>query len=202
MFRFVKPAVFLLCLAPAAALLVAALQNKLGPDPGETLLLETGEFALRFLIITLMMTPLRNWRGWAWPLRYRRMFGLFCFFYACLHLMLFLQFHLGWDSARVLEELLERPYITVGFAAWLLMLPLALTSTRGMQRRLRHNWRRLHRLVYPALMLGCLHLAWQSRSDIGEALVYSLVAAVLLGLRLPPVLRRRSAVAADGPDQA
>ncbi|MCX2983188.1 sulfoxide reductase heme-binding subunit YedZ [Halieaceae bacterium IMCC14734] len=193
--RAIKPLVFLLCLAPAVALFIAALQNQLGPDPAEALLLETGEFALRFLIVTLMMSPLRSWRGWSWPLRYRRMFGLFCYFYACLHLLLFLQFHLGWEGARVLEELLERPYITMGFGAWLLMLPLALTSTRAMQRRLGRNWRRLHRLVYPALMLGCLHLVWQSRSDIGEALVYSVIAAILLGFRLVPALRQRKAAA-------
>jgi sulfoxide reductase heme-binding subunit YedZ len=112
------------------------------------------------------------------------MLGLYAFFYACVHFLTFLQFYIGWIPGSLVEELAERPYITLGFAAWVLMLLLAATSTRGMQRRLRANWQRLHRLVYPAAVLGCLHLLWQARSDIGEALIYLIIFAALLVWRV------------------
>lgn len=112
------------------------------------------------------------------------MLGLYAFFYAVVHLLSFLQFFTGWSASAVGEELAERPYITAGFAALLLMVPLAATSTRRLQRRLGRNWRRLHRLVYGSAVLACVHLLWQSRSDIGEALAYILVIAVLLAWRL------------------
>ena len=144
-----------------------------------------------FLIATLLVTPLRQWFGWSALLRYRRMLGLYAFFYATIHLLLFLHFYLGWVPARVLEEFVERPYITVGMGAFLLMLPLAITSTRAMQRRLRRNWQRLHRAIYPVAVLVSLHYLWQARSDIGEALAYSLIFALLLGVRGAWALRDR-----------
>ena len=182
--RALKPCVFMLCLLPFAVLLWAAINNRLGPDPGEKLMLETGEWAARMLIATLLVSPIRSVSGWVSLLSLRRMLGLFCFFYACVHLTLFAHFYLGWEPARLLEEVVERPYVTVGFAAWSIMLPLALTSTRAMQRRLRRNWQRLHRGVYPVAVLVSLHILWQARSDIGEALVYALIFATLLGWRL------------------
>ncbi len=157
----------------------------------------SGEWSLRLLLLTLLITPLRHWLNRPQLIKLRRMLGLFTFFYACIHLVSFCHFYTGWSQALLWEEFLERPYITVGFLAWLLMLPLALTSTRGMQRRLRRNWVRLHRLVYPALVLGWVHLLWQARSDIGEALLYAAAAAVLLGWRLGVFLvrsRQREAV--------
>ncbi|TGD71634.1 sulfoxide reductase heme-binding subunit YedZ [Mangrovimicrobium sediminis] len=168
---------------PFAWLLYGAFAGGLGPDPAKTVILQTGEWALRFLLLTLAVSPLRRISGWYWPMRLRRMLGLFAFFYACVHLASFCQFYTGWDAGRLLEELAERPYITVGALAWVLLLPLAITSTHAMQRRLGRNWRRLHRLVYPALLLACVHLAWQVRSDYGEALVYGVFAALLLGYR-------------------
>ena len=156
-------------------------------------MLETGEWAARLLILTLLVSPLRNWTRWAGVLRLRRMLGLFCFFYACIHLTLFAQFYLGWDAARLLEELIERPYITVGFGAWLIMLPLAITSNRAMQRRLRKNWQRLHFGVYPAAILVSLHFVWQSRSDFGEALIYSSIFALLLAWRLIRYCKKQTA---------
>ena len=145
---------------------------------------------MRILILTLLMSPLREWRGWRFPLKVRRMLGLYAFFYACVHLVSFFQFYTGWGVERLLEELVERPYVTVSFGAWLLMLPLALTSTRAMQRRLGRNWRRLHRLVYPAGILVCLHIIWLSRSDIGEALVHTAVILGLLLWRIRPLFAR------------
>jgi sulfoxide reductase heme-binding subunit YedZ len=186
----VKPILFLLCLLPFADLLWLAVNAQLGPDPAEVLMKETGEWAARLLIACLLVTPLRQLLGWGAIIKARRMLGLFCFFYASIHLVLFLHFYLGWVVARVLEEILERPYISVGFAAWLILLPLALTSTQRMQRRLRRNWLRLHRGIYPVAVLVSLHYLWQSRSDIGEALLYSSLFGLLLAYRLVRYLKK------------
>lgn len=195
--RFLKPLLFLACLAPFTALFRAAVMARLGPDPGEQLMLETGEWAARLLILTLLVSPLRSWTGWSGILRVRRMLGLFCFFYGCIHLTLFAHFYLGWDAARLWEELVERPYITVGFGAWLIMLALAVTSNRAMQRRLRKNWQRLHRGVYPVAILVSLHFIWQSRSDFGEALIYSLIFALLLAWRLIRYWKKQAATGSE-----
>jgi sulfoxide reductase heme-binding subunit YedZ len=183
MLRMVKIGTFTLCLLPFAWLIYAAGVGSLGPDPIEAVMLFTGEWALRMLALTLLASPLHKWTGSSLPMKVRRMLGLFAFFYGCVHFFVFLQFYLGWDIARLSEELSERPFITLGFSAWLLMLPLAATSTRGMQRRLRGNWQRLHRLVYPAAVLACLHLLWQARSDVGEAFGYLVIFVGLLAWR-------------------
>lgn len=196
MLRTVRIGTFLACLAPLAWVIYAANAGHLGPDPVEALMLFTGECALWMLALTLLVSPLRKWTGWSPLMKLRRMLGLFAFFYGCVHFIVFLQFYLGWDMAGLSEELAERPYITLGFSAWLLLLPLAVTSTQGMQRRLRRNWQRLHRLVYPAAILACLHLLWQARSDIGEALAYLVIFAGLLGWRAwRYIARQRVAVA-------
>jgi sulfoxide reductase heme-binding subunit YedZ len=182
--RLVRVGVFVLCLLPFAWLVYGAASNGLGPDPAESIMHITGEWALRLLLLTLLVSPLRQWAGWPVVLKLRRMLGLYAFFYACIHLLSFSHFYIGWTAAALIEELAERPYITVGFAAWLLLLPLAVTSTRTMQRRLRRNWQRLHRLVYAVAVLACCHILWQARSDIGEALVYILLFAVLLAWRV------------------
>lgn len=185
----VRGAVFILCALPFLWLAYAAGTGGLGPDPAERVMHVTGEWGLRMLALTLLVSPLRMWTGWAVLMRLRRMLGLYVFFYASVHLVAFLQFYTGWDVAALGEEVLERPYVTVGFSAWLLLLPLALTSTRGWQRRLGRNWSRLHRLAYPAAVLACLHLLWLSRSDVGEAAFYGVLFALLLLWRL----RRRHA---------
>ncbi|MCZ6828554.1 MAG: sulfoxide reductase heme-binding subunit YedZ [Gammaproteobacteria bacterium] len=190
--RAVKPLLFLVCLLPLASLVWAAVNYQLGPDPGEKLMLEIGAWAARLLIATLLVSPLRTWSGWVSLLRLRRMLGLFCFFYASVHLSLFAHFYLGWVAERLLEEIVERPYISAGFTAWLIMLPLALTSNRAMQRRLRRNWQRLHRGVYAAAVLVSLHILWQVRSDFGEALVYALIFALLLAWRLMRYRKKQS----------
>lgn len=182
--RLLRPAVFLLCLVPFSWLLYGATTGSLGADPAEIIMHVTGEWSLRLIILTLLVSPLRRWTGWRWVFRLRRMLGLYAFFYACIHLASFGHFYIGWTFAVLLEELRERPYIAAGFGAWLLMLPLAITSTRAMQRRLGRNWSRLHRAVYFAAILACCHLLWQARSDIGEALAYTLVVVALLGWRL------------------
>lgn len=182
--KTIRIGVFGLCLLPFLFVVYLVFTDGLGPDPAEALMHITGEWSLRLLLLTLLVSPLRAWTGWSVLLKLRRMLGLYAFFYACVHFLSFLQFFTGWAPATLMEELVERPYITLGFAAWILMLPLALTSTRKLQRRLRRNWIRLHRMVYPAAILSCLHLLWQARSDIGEALVYIGLAAALMGWRL------------------
>jgi sulfoxide reductase heme-binding subunit YedZ len=172
--------VFILCLLPFVWILYAAVFDHLGPDPAEALMLFTGVWALRMLALTLLVSPLRALTGWSSLLKLRRMLGLYAFFYGCVHFISFLQFYIGWTPTALTEELAERPYITLGFSAWLLLLPLAITSTRAMQRRLRGNWQRLHRLVYPAAVFACLHLLWQARSDVGDALFYLIIFAALL----------------------
>lgn len=192
--RALKPVVFLLCLLPFGWLVYAAGTNALGPDPAESIMHLTGEWSLRILLVTLAVSPVRKIWGWRWPMTLRRMLGLFAFFYATVHLASFSHFYIGWTLSILLEELVERPYITVGALAWVLMLPLAVTSTRKMQRRLKRNWRRLHRAVYPAAMLACLHLLWQARSDLGEPILYSVLLFMLLIWRLPVYRSRRSDV--------
>lgn len=186
--RVTRIALFIAALAPFAFLVYAATTTSLGPDPAERVMHVTGEWSMRLLVLTLLISPLRAWTGRSVVLRFRRMVGLFTFFYATVHLVSFLQFFTGWDGAVLLEELVERPYVTMGFLGWVLMLPLAVTSTRAMQRRLGRNWAKLHRLIYPAAIAACVHLAWLSRSDIGEALVYAVVVGLLLFWRI----RRRS----------
>lgn len=182
--RPIKAAVFFLCLMPFVVLVFAAWKSALGPDPAEVIMHVTGEWALRMLLLTLLVSPLSRWTGWRAVFGLRRMLGLYAFFYSSMHFLSFCQLYVGWESLALWEELVERPYITAGFLAWLLMLPLALTSTRKMQRRLGRNWRLLHRAVYAVVLFACTHLLWQARSDIGEALLYGAVAGLLLGWRI------------------
>lgn len=184
MIRYWKILVFILCLFPFVALLYQAIGGRLGPDAGKELVLETGEWALRFLLLTLTVSPLRQLTGKAELLRFRRMIGLFAWFYASMHLMSVLTYLLGWSWLIFLEEFAERPYMALGILAWLLMVPLGLTSNRWSQRRLGRKWKWLHRLIYPIGVLACAHFVWLVRSDFGEALVYSLLLLILLGFRL------------------
>lgn len=182
--KLIKPIVFLLALVPFGALVYRAFFGDLGPDPAKELSLETGEWALRFLLIALAMTPLRQISKQIEFVRLRRMVGLFSYFYATLHLFVWLTFLLQFRWGDMLVEIAERPYITIGFAAYLILLVLALTSPKAMVRRLGRNWKRLHRLVYVAGVLAVIHLLWILRLDIGEAVVYGAVLAVLLGYRI------------------
>ena len=166
--KLIKPLVFVLALVPFAILLLRIFQNNLGPDPVQELSLETGEWTLRFLIIALAMTPLRRITAHVEFTRHRRMLGLFALFYATLHLAVWLVFLLEFRWFAMAKELFERPYITVGFSAYLILLALGLTSPRVMVRKLGKNWKRLHKLVYVAAVLGVVHLLWILRLDIGQ----------------------------------
>lgn len=175
--------VFTLCLSPFCLIVYGVVANTLGPDPAEVLMHQTGEWAIRLLVVVLAARPMARW-GWPALFRFRRMFGLYMFFYTTLHLLVFAQVYVGWDVAILLEELLERPYVMVGFAGWVLLAPLALTSSDGMRRRLRQRWRQLHRLVYAVSVLAVLHVLWLSRSDIGDAVLYGILLGSLLLWRL------------------
>lgn len=178
---------------PAMLLLNGAISNTLGPDPADVVVDQTGEWTIRFLCLALAITPLAKLAGLK-PLRllrYRRIIGVTTAVYAVLHLLSFMAFILVWQWAEIVVELIERPYITVGFAAFLILLTLAITSTNGWVRRLGRNWKKLHQWVYLAAVLSAIHLIWQIRSDAGEAIVYSSILAVLLAHRL--VNSRKSA---------
>lgn len=169
---------------PSLSLAHAAWSQRLGADPVAALTHETGEWALRFLLLSLTMTPLRRLFGLSWPLQLRRMLGLYAFFYASLHLAIYLALDLGGYWAQIGEDILERPFITAGLVAWLLLVPLAATSTRAMMRRMGGLWAKVHRLVYVAAMLAVLHYWWQVKADFSEPLIYAAVLALLLGLRV------------------
>ena len=184
-----KPLLFAVCLAPLAWLLWDALHDGLGADPVAQLEHRSGDWALRLLLTTLAITPLRRLTGRAELLRLRRMLGMFAFFYACVHLTIYVVIDLGGYWSQLFADIVKRPYITVGFTAWLLLIPLAVTSTRGMMRRLGRNWQRLHRLVYVIAPLAVLHFLWLVKADHREPLIYL---AILSLLMLARVLRVRS----------
>ena len=147
---------------------------------------ETGEWAMRFVLLVLAATPLAR-LGWPRLTRYRRMLGLYAWFYATLHLLVFAQVYIGWSGGILIEELSERPYVLVGFLAWLMLVPLGISSANAIRRKMGRNWRKLHKLAYVVAILGSIHLWWLSRSDVGEALLYGLVVVVLLLFRAIPL---------------
>jgi len=185
--RILKALVFLLCLVPLAkvALEIFGVGGmSLGANPIEELIHRLGIWGLNFLLITLAVTPLRRLTGKGWLLRFRRMFGLFAFFYVSLHFLTYAGLDQRFDLSVIFEDIAERPFITVGFTAFLLLIPLAATSTNAMMKRLGRRWQKLHRLVYVIAILGVVHFYWQVKLDTLEALVYAAILAVLLGYRL------------------
>ena len=185
-----KTVVHLAALAPLALLLwqmwaVAKTgSNALGADPVAEIEHRLGLWALRFLVVALAVTPLRQLTGWAVLVRFRRMLGLYAFAYATLHLVAYVGLDLRGYWTQLFEDIAKRPYITVGFLAWLLLVPLAVTSTTGWIRRLGRNWARLHTLVYAIGVLAVLHFWWLVKSDIGEPALYAGLVALLLGWRI------------------
>ena len=194
-----------LALAPVALLAWRAWQvqtgadiDALGPDPVAMIEHTLGLWALRLLLLTLAVTPLRQLTGQAQLLRFRRMLGLYAFFYASLHFAAWLVLDLRLDWAGVATEIARRPFITVGFLAWLLLVPLAVTSTRGWMRRLGRNWGRLHRLVYPIAALAVLHFWWIVKSDWREPALYAALLSILLAWRGWKALQRRRSIGPTG----
>ena len=184
MVRLVKPVIFFMALIPFIWLLLKAFQNDLGPDPAQALSIETGEWTLRFLLLTLAITPFRQIFRMVEIARLRRMIGLFAFFYASIHFLSWMAFILAFRWLAIAEELVERPYITVGFLAYVILFLLGVTSTNSMVRRLGKNWKRLHKFVYAASILAIVHLLWILRTDVTEAVIYGGLLAILLGYRI------------------
>lgn len=180
----VKPFVFLACLSPALLLGWDAFTGGLGVNPIEDITHRTGDWALRFLLVTLAVTPLRWLAGWNGLVRFRRMVGLFAFFYAVLHFSTYLVFDHFFDLLLIIDDVAERKYVTAGFVGFVLMIPLAVTSTQGWIRRLGRRWAVLHRLVYASAVAGVVHFLWLVKIDIGEPLIYAVILALLLGARL------------------
>jgi sulfoxide reductase heme-binding subunit YedZ len=183
--RLLKAALWALCLYPAMALAWRTYAGHLGPNPVETLEHATGLRALQLLLATLAMTPLRRLSGRPEPIQLRRTLGLFAYFYMCVHFSMYLVFDLELSLPKLGEDLAKRTYITLGFSCWLFLLPLAITSTDRWQRRLKRGWKRLHRLIYPAALLACLHFVWLVKKDETEPLAYLAVLLLLLASRLP-----------------
>ncbi|MCL4779170.1 MAG: sulfoxide reductase heme-binding subunit YedZ [Gammaproteobacteria bacterium] len=171
---------------------------RLGPNPQLLIRDFLGEWGLRLLLLTLCMTPLRSLTGKPWPLQFRRLLGLWSFAYLALHFITYFLLDRSLDLPLIIEDITERPFITIGFTAFMLMLPLAATSTAGWRRQLGPRWVSLHRLVYLIAILGCWHFYWLVKKDVREPLVYCAILAVLLGFRLWR-LRRRTSGKAHGP---
>jgi sulfoxide reductase heme-binding subunit YedZ len=191
----IKAALLLLALAPLARLVGLTLSDQLGANPVEFITRSTGTWTLVLLLCTLAITPLRRLSGVGWLIRLRRMLGLTAFVYATLHALTWVWLDQWFDPASMLRDVVQRPFVTAGFAALLLLLPLALTSTDAMMRRLGRRWGQLHRLVYVALVASLLHYWWhkQGKNDWLEPALYALVGGLLLAARWLPGIRRSSA---------
>ncbi len=191
--RFVvKPLVFAAALIPAALLVRGAVEASLGPNPLEAITHGTGDWALRFLLLTLAVTPVRTVTGWNALIRFRRMLGLFAFFYASLHVLTYLWFDQFFSWRSILADIPKRPFITAGFLAFVTLVPLALTSTAGMIRRLGgRQWRALHRLVYMAAIVAVIHYWWLVKADTSKPRLYASVLLLLLAARAFVAWRHR-----------
>lgn len=179
----IKPVLFLWCLLPFALLVYDGFTDNLGVNPVETLTHETGQWALRFLLISLAITPLRRISKINWIIKLRRMLGLFAFFYAVLHFTTYIWLDQFFDWKEILIDIPKRPFITIGFISFVLLIPLVITSTNAMQRRLKKKWLSLHKLVYIIPMLVVVHFIWSLKADYSEPLVYTTVFLVLMLLR-------------------
>lgn len=181
---YLRAMVFVLLLLPLVNLVWDAFTGGLQAEPVKDITHRTGWWALTLLLTTLAVTPLRKLTGWNKLIQYRRTLGLFAFFYACLHVLIYFGLDQVFSLAYIGEDIIERPYITVGFTAWVLLIPLAVTSTKGWIRRLGKRWQLLHRLIYPAAILGVLHFYWLVKADTREPLIFAGILAGLLAVRL------------------
>ncbi len=184
--QWIKRSLFVLALLPLARVIWLGFHDRLGANPIEFITRGSGDWTLYFLCMTLTITPLRRLTGQAWLLKLRRMLGLYCFFYACLHFTTFIWFDHFFDLTEMWTDVKKRPFITVGFTAFLLLWPLALTSTNAMVRRLGRRWQSLHRLVYLIAILAILHFWWMraGKNNFGEPIIFGSIIALLLGARL------------------
>jgi sulfoxide reductase heme-binding subunit YedZ len=191
--RTLKPIVFTVALIPLLRLAVLGWLGELGANPIEMITHQTGLWTLTLLLVTLAITPVRRITGQLWLIQYRRMLGLFAFFYAVLHMLTYVWLDQFFDFHSMLKDIVKRPFITMGSAAFLMLVPLALTSTQNAIRRLGRRWQQLHRLVYGSAVAGVIHFVWLVKKDIRQPMIYALVLATLLGYRVfAQVLKRYS----------
>jgi sulfoxide reductase heme-binding subunit YedZ len=194
--RLIKPTIFILALLPTAWLTWGLLTGNLGANPAETLQLQTGRWAFKFLILTLAVTPIRRLTGWNTVIQYRRMLGLFAFYYASLHFTTYIVLDQYFDWRNMLVDVRKRPFITMGFTAFVLLIPLAATSTRGWIRRLGRKWQTLHRLIYVSGLCAAIHFIWKVKVVSGAPVWYAAAIVGLLGFRLVWWARKRAVGAA------
>jgi len=197
--RALKVLLFSAALVPAAYLAYRLYYGDLGANPAETLQLDTGTWGLRFLVATLAVTPLRRLTGWNRVIQYRRMLGLFAFFYATLHLATYVVLDRYFDFKGIWGDIAKRPFITMGMIAFALMVPLALTSTKGWIRRLGKRWQLLHRLVYVSGIAAAVHYLWKVKVAVGAPVYYAVVVGALLAFRVYWSLRRKATVRVTSP---
>ena len=194
--KWIKPPVFVLCLLPFLHLVWRGLHQDLGANPVEAIQTTTGRWTLNFLVITLTISPLRRAMNQPWLIRFRRMFGLFAFFYVCLHFTSYIWLDQSFDLHSILKDVAKRPFITAGFTAFVLLIPLALTSTTGWIRRLGgKRWQQLHRLIYVSAVAGGVHFYWKVKSDVRLPVLYLTMICLLLAVRLWTRLRTQRATA-------
>lgn len=191
--RAVKPALFIVCLIPLALMAWDAFNNQLGANPIEKIMRRTGDWTLRFLLITLTITPARQLLNLPWLIKLRRMLGLFAFFYALLHFTNYIWLDQYFDVDEIIKDVIKRKYITVGFVCFLMLIPLAITSTNNMVKRLGgKRWQKLHKSVYAIAIGGVIHYLWLVKKDLSEPLIYAALLAVLLGYRIWQHQRKKS----------
>lgn len=181
--KYIKPLVFIVCLIPLVMLIWDGFHDALGANPIEKITHRTGDWTLRFLLVTLSITPVRKIFGWKQLIRLRRMFGLFAFFYVCIHFSIWIVFDHFFDLDEISKDIVKRPYITVGFAAFVLLIPLAVTSTNKMMKRLGKRWKQLHQLVYVIAVLGILHYLWLVKADVLQPVIHATILLILLSIR-------------------
>ena len=184
MTRYLKPSVFTLSIIPFLFITYKIFFNKLGPEPVKEITHFTGEWTLIFICLTLAMSPLKKFTQSLFWINIRRMLGLFVFFYATLHLLTYVVIDYRFDWGPILDDVVKKKYIYIGFSAWLLLIPLAFTSSKKMVKLLKHNWKKLHRLIYVIAIFGSLHFIWLSKTIFFKPLIYLLIILVLLSFRI------------------
>ena len=182
--RYLKPSIFFLCLIPFFIITYKIYFNQLGPEPVKEITHHTGEWTLIFVCLTLAMSPLKRFTNLSIWIKFRRTLGLFVFFYATLHLLTYVVIDYRLDWQQIFDDVLKKKYIFVGFAAWLLLIPLVITSSKKMVKLLKHNWKKLHRLIYVIAVFGALHFIWLSKTIFFKPLIFISIILVLLSLRI------------------
>ena len=184
MIKYFKPFVFILCLWPLGIIILDIYYNDLGAEPVKKIMNHFGEWTLIFICLTLAMSPLKRITNLSFWIKFRRMLGLFVFFYATIHLLTYVGLDYRFDWQPIFNDVLKKKYIFIGFSAWLLLIPLAVTSSQKMIKILKHNWKNLHRLIYVIAIFGSLHYIWLSKTIFFKPLIYTTIIVVLLALRI------------------